>query len=192
MNVYLLSTQGLENHIEQALPLVCENRRQRFLHTHSLETLGAGLLLAKKLGVHADEDLRCGQHGKPFLTKQHQFFSLSHSNNQVLLAVDEAPVGADIERMDRPISQAARNRVCLASERNRDFFTVFTRKECAMKLTGLGFLLPMDAIDTTKDFFWEGETYHFHTTVCRDYAVSFLCIDNQLPPIQLLSAEDFL
>ena len=60
--------------------------------------LAAGLLLRAALGEDACKaPLPVGEHGKPYLPGG-PCFNLSHSGNYVLLAVDNAPVGADIEQ----------------------------------------------------------------------------------------------
>lgn len=84
-----------------------------------------------------------GSHGKPFLTNAPVQFNLSHSGDFVLCAVDDRPVGADIEFF-RPISPALIDRVCSAEEKafvggdSRRFLQVWTVKEAVVKHSGLG------------------------------------------------------
>ena len=119
-------------------------------------------------------------------------FSLSHSQDHVLLGISDLPIGVDMERKDRIVSKAAQERICLPREKDLDPLLVFTRKECAMKLTGLGFSLPLSDIDTTCDFTWEGVVYRYFTTELEGYVISILSAEEMLPKIQLLTPEDLL
>ena len=192
MKLYLLSCQSIRSHDQRILPLLPEQRRLAYARTHSDLTLGAGLLLASVLHVHSDEDLVFGPQGKPFLAGNRPEFSLSHSGDRVLLGVSNAPIGVDMERADRRISESVQRRICLPQEQGLDPLTVFTRKECAMKLTGLGFSLPLQEIDTTQDFIWQNGTYRFFTTEREGYRLSVLTAEEALPEIQLLTPEELL
>ena len=192
MKLYLLSCEKIQPYADRILPLLPEQRRLAFARTRSDLTLGAGLLLASVLHVHRDEDLFFGPQGKPFLTGGRPEFSLSHSGTHVLLGVSDAPIGVDMERMGRHISESVQKQICLPQEQGLDPLTVFTRKECAMKLTGLGFSLPLQAIDTTRDFIWQNEAYRFFTTEREDYRLSVLTAEEALPEIQLLTPEELL
>ncbi len=192
MKLYLLSCEKIQPCAERILPLLPEQRRLAFARSHSALTLGAGLLLASLLHVHRDEDLFFGPQGKPFLAGGRPAFSLSHSGTHVLLGVSDAPIGVDMERTYRHISESVQRRICLPQEQGLDPLTVFTRKECAMKLTGLGFSLPLQAIDTTKDFIWQNGTYRFFTTEREGYRLSVLTAEEALPEIQLLTPEELL
>jgi len=108
------------------------------------------------------------------------------------LGVSEGPIGVDLERADRPVSPALKRRVCLPQEQDQPFLTVYTRKECAMKLTGLGFSLPLQEIDTTRDFPWNGAAFHFFSTMSEGYVISVLSGEEKLPEIQLLQPEELL
>ena len=138
MDLYLLSCENIQPYAERILPLLPEQRRLAYARTHSGLALGAGLLLASMLHVHRDEDLVFGPQGKPFLAGGRSQFSLSHSGAHVLLGVSDFPIGVDMERTDRRISESVQRRICLPQEQGLSPLTVFTRKECAMKLTGLG------------------------------------------------------
>ena len=192
MKLYLLSCQNIHQHAKRILPLLPEQRRLAYERTGSPLSLGAGLLLASVLKVHSDDDLRYGPQGKPFLSRNEPEFSLSHTRDRVLLGVSDRPIGVDIEHRERRISVAVQNRICLPQEKGLDALSVFTRKECAMKLTGLGFSLPLSEIDTTVPFLWEGVAYHFFTTELERYCISALTAEDFLPEIQLLTPEELL
>ena len=192
MKLYLLSCHEIQWHARRILPLLPERRRLAYACSHSPLTLGAGLLLASLLGVHRDTDLVFGPWRKPFLSKGTPQFSLSHSADRVLLGVSDRLIGVDMEPKDRRISEAMGRRICLPQERQLGPLPVFTRKECAMKLTGLGFSLPLSEIDVTKEFRWENEVYRFFTTEQDGFVISVLSAEVGLPEIQRLSVEELL
>ena len=192
MKLYLLSCENIEQYADLILPLLPDQRRAAYARSHARLSLGAGLLLASVLDVHADKDLTFGPQGKPFLSVGKPEFSLSHSGEHVLLGVSDRPIGVDMERKGRRLTNAVRNRVCLPSETDLDPLLVFTRKECAMKLTGLGFSLPMNEIDTTVPYRWQGTEYRFFTMEQSGYLISVLTPEETLPEIQALTPEELL
>ncbi len=192
MKLYLLSCEKIQAYAQHILPLLPKQRQLAYSRTHSSLALGAGMLLASVLHVHRDEDLVFGPQGKPFLVDNQPKFSLSHSGAHVLLGVSDFPIGVDMECMDRRISESVQRRTCLPHEQGLDPLTVFTRKECAMKLTGLGFSLPLQEIDTTQDFIWQNGTYRFFTTEREGYRLSVLTAEDALSMIQLLTPEELL
>ena len=192
MKLYLLSCKNIEQHAEHILSVLPKQRRDAYARSHSDLSLGAGLLLYAVLGVHTDDDLYIGPYGKPFLSAKKPEFSISHSGKHVLLGVDDHPIGVDMERKNRRVPQAVQNRICLPSEKQLDPLLVFTRKECAMKLTGLGFSLPLQEIDTTTDYLWQNETCHFFTTEWEEYLISVLSAAEALPEIQSVTPEELI
>ena len=108
------------------------------------------------------------------------------------MGVSDRPIGVDMERKGRRLTNAVRDRVCLPSETDLDPLLVFTRKECAMKLTGLGFSLPLNEIDTTVPYRWQGTEYRFFTTEQSGYLISVLTSEEKLPEIQALTPEELL
>ena len=192
MKLYLLSCQNIEQYAHRILPLLTEQRRLSYARSHSSLALGAGLLLAALLDVHGDDDLTIGEYGKPCLSAGKPEFSLSHSGKHVLLGVSDRPIGVDMEPQSRIVTRPVIERMCLPQERNMNPLQVFTRKECAMKLTGLGFSLPLSDIDTTCDFCWEDGVYRFSTTAREGYVISVLSAEDGQPEIQLLTPEELL
>ncbi len=192
MKLYLLSCRNIQEYTQRILPLLPEQRRLAYDRSRSGLTLGAGLLLSQLLNVHMNEDVLFGPYGKPTLSAGKAEFSLSHSYEHVLLGVSDKPIGVDMERKDRRIHEAVRQRMCLPQEKELDPLQIFTRKECAMKLTGLGFSLPLQEIDTTIDFRWQDKSYRFYTTEAEGYLISLLSADTILPEIQLLTVQELL
>lgn len=92
-------------------------------------------------------------YGKPYIKNYHKFkYSLSHSKDWVLCAVDTEPIGADIQEIrlwniqiaKRFYSKEEYNRLLkfqekdLRNEQTRMFYSMWTAKESASKYSGRG------------------------------------------------------
>ncbi|HET8538475.1 MAG TPA: 4'-phosphopantetheinyl transferase superfamily protein [Anaeromyxobacter sp.] len=111
-------------------------------------------LLAARLGcAPRDVPLETGPRGKPELERAagaRLRFSVSHSGGVALLAIAAQPVGVDVEaarRVHDPLALAARffspaERAAVqrapAAERERRFLELWTAKEAALKVSGVG------------------------------------------------------
>ncbi len=96
-------------------------------------------------------------YGKPHLyipSESSEFhFSLSHSGDFAVCAVNDSPVGVDIETVGKEADNIAR-RFFAGSELKyihdaESFYHIWTLKESFMKVVGLGMKLPMDAFSIT-------------------------------------------
>jgi len=111
-------------------------------------------VLADRLGCRpSDVELATERHGRPVLRRPVApvWFNVSHSADLGLVAVDDGPVGVDVERIDpRHVSHQAAAMFLTARElaawgsldgdaRVEAFFTCWTRKEAFAKAAGLGF-----------------------------------------------------
>ena len=106
--------------------------------------------------------LRYGPYGKPALACGEPQFNLSHSGDLAVIAVcADAPLGVDIEQLNRPMdsmelirSFASANEqaafAALSQEHHaRAFLRWWTRKEAVLKALGTGHALPMDSFDVS-------------------------------------------
>ena len=116
--------------------------------------------------------------GKPYFPAHSNcHFNLSHSGTFALCAVDDAPVGADIE-MVRPHHPKLAQRICSPEElawldrqpdRECALLRLWTAKESRVKYTGTGLTLPLRSIavplppatelDGLRYFFAQGEDW---------------------------------
>lgn len=97
--------------------------------------------------VPKPEDWGTEQNGKPYLKNtENVHFNISHSGRMAMCAVNERPVGVDIE-MIRPYSDSVARRVmspeerrafAAAGDKDRLFFKIWTLKEAYLKYTGAG------------------------------------------------------
>lgn len=105
--------------------------------------------------------------GKPELPGGPEF-SLSHTVGAVVLAVDQAPVGVDVESV-RPISPRLPRRVMSGAEygwflargsRPEDFFTLWTLKESYYKALGTG----LPGVPNQTEFVRDQDHWHLSGT----------------------------
>ena len=117
-------------------------------------SLGAGLLQREIFSRYHVEpsSLYEGVNGKP-LSKE-ICFSLSHSGEQVILAVSEDEVGCDIEKQGEARTSIAKRffttgeqkfleSFSTEEERDKAFLRLWTARESYMKMTGEGMRLPL-------------------------------------------------
>ena len=152
--------------------------------------LGAGMLLHRVLGVRREEDISFNPWGKPALSGGGPCFILSHSGDYALLAVSDAPLGADIQQV-RPVSPGLLRKLARPEElaAGMDFFTLFTRKEAMMKASGLGFALPPRTFSVLEPCLYAGRLYHFSTLLQPGYVLSFAAGEPAPPELRVLEAE---
>ncbi len=147
--------------------LMNEDKRQkveRFCFEDDKKRSVAGEMLAKKavaewLDVSAEEIVLCiGKNGKPFAENTKVQFNISHSGNLVVCAVDDKPVGIDVEQI-RNIELKIAKRIytddelfylfgfCPSDDDFKSspddgmllrFFELWTAKEAYLKYTGAG------------------------------------------------------
>ena len=179
-------------------------RSRKFLrHEDVLRCIGAGALLHGILGLEESE-IRIGAYGKPYANTP---FNLSHSGKYVLLAVDTAEIGADIEAHNPhslsvaksaflPEESAWMNQV--PSEQIQRFYTLWTLKESVMKLFGLGLRLAPDSFSVLPlvshgNTVMRGQTLYAHSASTDGHTLSVCaihCFDT--PDIQYVCADMLL
>jgi 4'-phosphopantetheinyl transferase len=157
-HVYSLEHTLTPDELSRARRFRCLRDRRRFI-------LARGLLrtvLSRYLGIEPGQLRFCrGDCGKPYLASKHGpnalSFTVSHSDGLALYAIARGrQIGVDLERI-RPIPGvediAARffstqeNAALLtlpAPQRQKAFFTCWTRKEAYIKARGEGLSLPLD------------------------------------------------
>ncbi|MHA8263391.1 4'-phosphopantetheinyl transferase family protein [Lactobacillaceae bacterium Melli_B3] len=120
------------------------NKRQSIVGIHMLSDwlhTDPATIVSGKLFNH-------GPHGKPSLKSKAAEYNLSNSYDKVVLAIDERPIGADLEKL-RPydyhrVHRAFRKEELdyLASLEGDDqiwaTFKIWTVKEAVLKLVGMG------------------------------------------------------
>ena len=98
-----------------------QRRVDRFRFVDDKKRTVAGEMLARKAIAEwcsvAPESITFGikEHGKPYAKDLAVEFNISHSGDMVVCAVDDKPIGIDIEQI-RPIDLAVAKRICTNEE----------------------------------------------------------------------------
>ncbi len=104
--------------------------------------------ILKKDYAFADVDIKTTNLGKPYLNNNSNIhFSISHSANAVAIAIDQSPVGIDIEKIEGPntditnfFATAEQNYINSSSDKTSAFYEIWTQKEAYVKMKGTGFI----------------------------------------------------
>lgn len=131
-------------------------------------SLGAGLIASKVLkgfGIDINsETVLTAPNGKPYFKNGKIEFNLSHSENYVICAVSDKPVGCDIEFIGHYKEEIAK-RFFASDEyeyissfdteegRKNAFFGVWTAKESFVKAIGCGLTIPTNSFSVISDKF---------------------------------------
>lgn len=142
-------TQCTEEEVQRMLPLVSEQRREQALkYKH---TLGQFCCLKSWLMLSAlyigEMEFLYNEHGKPYI-EGGPYFSISHCKEGIAVALDDQPVGIDIEAIRqadeeliaRTMNTEECKRLMAKSQklRDRDFTRLWTQKEAVLKCEGTG------------------------------------------------------
>lgn len=143
--------QCTEAEVQRLLPMVSEQRRQqamRYKHTFGQFCCLKSWLMLQELtanGEWTNGEWKYNEHGKPFLEKG-PYFSISHCKEGIAVAIDDQPIGIDIEAI-RPAKEDLVERVMNEEERlqitgyglpDRMFTRLWTQKEAVVKAQGVG------------------------------------------------------
>lgn len=170
-NTAFLSDPEIYAQVYGSLSVHRQKNADRYrLENGRLLSVCAGALLDEALREYglkeADMEYLEGPHGKPsFANAPDIHFSISHSHEEVMLAISDAPVGCDIEQVrtmkcsiverffspcERSLilsslpdagETAAEGRPEYTGDAARAFFRIWTLKESFMKVTGMGLSL---------------------------------------------------
>lgn len=164
-------TQCTEQEVSKLLPLVPPQRREnalRFkflqgqyacLKAYELLTQGVRQILSQNPSEKLKQlsawngNFVYNEHGKPFFQNQSDLqripnvdFNLSHSKNGIAVAINDQPVGIDIEsfhHIDLPLIRRTMNddeisEINRSANPSQAFIQLWTRKEAVLKLEGTG------------------------------------------------------
>lgn len=185
--VYILNCKDCEPYLislQNRISLHRQNRAKKMRKRESLlHCIGAEICLSVALNLPLPLSLKTESGGKPFIENAPQF-NLSHSGNFVVCAVDDKPIGVDIERTSR-MKGSIFNRIASPLEKEKAaatqdgelleyYCSVWTKKESILKLTGEGIRKKLSTVCTES----EG---CYRTEKLGDYIYSVcLCENRQL------------
>lgn len=162
MKIYAVRTENFTmQQREELLTLLDSERKkkvERIKHEkEKIRSIYAGLLLRYAF-IHEGHDVKewtdikvlTGEHGKPYFKGIEDFqYSLSHSGDWIVCAVDKYPVGFDIQQIGTLKMNMAKRFYAESEyeklvgieneiERTRQFYCMWAAKESLAKLTGIG------------------------------------------------------
>lgn len=140
-----------EAEVARLLPLVSAQRREQalqFKHTFGQFCCLKSWLMLQELMANGKCPMahwRYNEHGKPYI-ENGPFFSISHCKESIAVAVDEQPVGVDIEGIRhaydelirRTMNEEEQAEIVAAEDRDRAFTRFWTQKEAIVKCLGTG------------------------------------------------------
>ncbi len=150
--------------VQRLLPLVSPQRREtalRYKHTFGQWASLRSWLMLRELGL-PDEPWQYNEYGKPYIPNG-PHFSISHCKQGIAVAVDEQPVGIDIESyrditpelIAYTMSEAEQEQINAAQDPIKAFTELWTRKEAYVKFLGTGLAgvpgNPRQYLDHTAD-----------------------------------------
>lgn len=186
-----------ENEYNKWFSLMNEEKQKKVNRFHfdddKKRTVAGEMLARKAIAVWCDvsaEEITFGknENGKPFAENLNAQFNISHSGNIVVCAVDDNPIGIDIEQI-RPVKLKVAKRIYTKNELHYlfgfdpseddfsivpddemliRFFELWTAKEAYLKYTGTGITDNLNSLSvnnekTEKEFFED-----YVITVYRD------------------------
>lgn len=184
----------------------CRIARYRFTkdaQTALLADVLARYEICKRTGLSNWELLfSANEYGKPFLANDpHVHYNLSHSGKYIAFAVDEIPVGIDVEQI-KPIDMRIAERFFTADEilyitsqseemKTIAFYRVWTKKESRIKLEGKGLSIPLSSFSVMDNPI---QMYRYHNMLeNRDDAICYACTTSiEMPSYNILNTTKFL
>lgn len=173
--LFIASIRTLDDPVfyKQAYDAMSIQRKEKIDHYHGSDdkkrSIASELLIKEALNskVYELDELvhEFGPYGKPYLLNCPDFhFSVSHSNDYVILAVSDKEIGCDIEKLRKYDLNVAKRFFTTEEyqellnceneeERKKLFFRLWTMKESYIKYTGEGLHCPLDSflIETDAD-----------------------------------------
>lgn len=171
LKIYTVRVKKIEKNIfDELLTFISYEEKERILRFKKFEDAIRGLtskLLIRYIIVsmlRMENSSICiskNEYGKPYLTGVDDFhFNLSHSGDWVVCAVDNMPIGIDIEKIhdvDLGLSKrffSEEEHKYLISfddiiKRRESFFEIWTLKESYIKADGRGLAIPLNSFSFT-------------------------------------------
>ncbi len=212
VEIYILNTKPLNdlNLFEEKLKTLSEFRQKKVLSFKRMSdrvlSLGGGLLIGyglKELGLY-EKNIRYAQseYGKPYFKDYPNIhFNISHSGNIAVCAFSKYSVGCDVEMLRTPDFNVAEKFFSNSekkyifgienenkSEREREFFKIWTLKESFVKAIGRGLSIPFKefSVDPCKcklcgSRIYNENEYYFKEYIFDDYIISCCCEESEFP-----------
>ena len=133
-------------------------------------------------GLPENVELKTGPYGKPYLPDSEYYFNISHSRGMACICIGKAENAVDCELI-KPRKFDISSQICSEEEKGflsssadyeRDFYTMWTYKECFAKLTGKGLSYPLKSVNSlASDVSCNGIPVSVHRFELENAAGSF-------------------
>ena len=174
------------------LPSIRQEKIARYrFDCDKLTSAVAGFLIRHMIG---ERSLVYGEHHKPYVKDSNDlFFSVSHSDRCVAIAVDEKEIGVDVEKIrtkdieklsQRFFSKGEQAYIDSSEDMPSCFTEIWTRKEAYLKCKGVGITEDLSSFDTTSS-----ELCRFIRSVSLDGYWLSVCSENQLDLSNIILSE---
>lgn len=165
--------------VERLMPLVSAQRREqamRYKHVFgqwaclkSYEMLLTLLFPSVSLATIPEEQrplFAYNNYGQPLLPNG-PFFSISHCRDALAVAVDERPIGIDVESIRhadeslirRTMNDTEQQLIFNSLSKDEAFIRLWTQKEAVLKMRGTGIVDDLASVLTADNYLLQ--TYHF-------------------------------
>ncbi|MCQ2456481.1 MAG: 4'-phosphopantetheinyl transferase superfamily protein [Clostridia bacterium] len=144
-------------------------------------------------GIDYDEVIiTVDENGKPSIPGSGLHFNLSHSDEKVLCAVSDRPVGCDVEKIEeidikiakRFFTEEEYKIIAVSDDSQTEFYRIWTMKESFSKAIGLGLKLPLDSFTFENGRVLQDaapETYYVKVSVTDDGYCRAVCSEYAEP-----------
>ena len=144
---------------EELLAQMPDNIKARLSEKNSpkrmMSLIGWKLLLDNLQESNLLSKVEFEEKGKPYIPNSDVHFNISNTKGAVLVAIHNAPIGVDLERLREP-RENIYNRVFCEEEKEfitcaEDFTRLWTRKESVVKLFGGGISMGLPTFSVLED-----------------------------------------
>ena len=170
--------------------------RFRFNKDRKLSVIAYLLLmygLEREYGITEPQEFCISEKGKPsFINHPDIFFNISHCNKAVVCAINDNPVGIDVEEfshysveLSQQVHNTAENEAIAAFlHPEEEFCRLWTVKEAILKITGIGL------VDDTRPLLTQYPDIVLHSQIysSKGYAMSYALYSPQEIPILQVNA----
>lgn len=163
-----------ETAVQEMLAQVSTQRREQAMKYKHLFgrfcCLKSWLMLQEMSGERMTGEWKYNEHGKPYLPNG-PYFSISHCKEGIAVAIDEKPIGIDIEgirRADEELIGRVMNEEERVEMNDRMFTRLWTQKEAIVKAEGVG----IQSFEQLQDVRSQNTTFRIQTIENEKYIYS--------------------
>ena len=197
-----------KNEFNCSLSLISPSKQERIKQFHSerdaQNCLFGDLLvryeICRLIGLRNNQlEFSTNTHGKPFLINQPNIhFNISHSGHYIACAIDDKPIGIDIELIKKADVKIANryftsDEVTYIMEKHQDyrFFEVWTKKESYIKWEGVGLSKQLSSFSVLDAS--EKSKVYYQMVYYDGKAICHVCSPkNEKPTTKVINSTEFI